>query len=429
MLSTLRNAWKVPELRKRILFTIFLIALYRLGIFIRVPGIDQSQIANLQKAATGGTLFGFYNLISGGALEQYSIFANGVVPYINASIIIQLLTIAIPQLEQLEKEGEDGRKKIEKITRYSAVAFAALQAFTQYMIIRQYNVLTNITPLQVFTIIFSMTVASTYLMWLGDRITDKGIGNGISLLIFINIISRFPTIIYKLYNIQQTSNNVSFIQILLLIAVVVAVFVAVVVTTLAERRIPVQYAGRTVGNKTFKGQSTHIPINVNNSGVIAIIFALSVLQTPVVIAQFFPKSKFAQVITGSNFSPFKTDTWTYVIVSFVLIIFFTWFYTLITFKPDEMAENIHKSAGFIPGIRPGEPTENYLEKVIGRISILGGIFIALISVLPTILDIETPFQGLEFGGTSFLIVVGVALETMRQIQAQLVMRHYQGFLR
>ena len=425
MLSTLRNAWRTPELRKRLLYTLFLVAIYRMGNYILVPGVDTSQLKNI---ATAGTLFGFYDLISGGAFSQFNIFAMGVVPYINASIVIQLLTIAIPSLEQLSKEGEDGRKKIQNITRYSAVGFAILQSFTTYVIIANANAIKDTSKLSVFLIMLTVTTASIFLMWLGDQITVKGLGNGISLLIFINIISRLPRQAISIANLQSVE-EVNIVEVIIFIAVIAALLVAVVIMSLAERRIPVQYAGKTVGNKTFRGQSTHIPINLNTSGVIAIIFASSVMSFPETIAQFWPKSAVFKAITGSIYSPFRRNSIFYAIVFFVLILFFAWFYTLITFKPDEMAENMHKSSGFIPGIRPGEHTAKHIEKVLIRVSILGGAFAGIIAVFPIILEGYTHFKGIYFGGTSLLIVVGVALDTLRQMQSQLVMRHYQGFLK
>jgi preprotein translocase subunit SecY len=425
MLSTLRNAWKIPDLKKRLLFTAFMIALFRLGNFILVPGIDTSKLTELTGS---GSLFGFYDLISGGSFSRFSIFAMGVIPYINSSIIMQLLTVAIPSLEQLSKEGEDGRKKIQKYTRYGAVGLAVVQAFSTYAIIVRAGAVTNSTKLNVFMIILTLTTASTFLMWFGDKITEKGIGNGMSLLIFVNIISRFPSTVYSIAGLQ-TAGTVNFVEVIMFIAAVFAMFLAVVIMSLAERRIPVQYAGKTAGGKVYRGQSTHIPINVNASAVIGIIFAISVMQFPMTIGQFWPNSAFNLFITGSQFSPFKESSWQYALTYFVLTIFFTWFYTLVTFKPEEMAENMHKSSGFVPGIRPGEATANYIEKVLGKISVIGGAFAGVIAITPIIAAGYTSFKGIYFGGTGLLIMVGVALDTLRQIESQLVMRHYQGFLK
>lgn len=425
MLSTLRNAWKVPDLRKRILFTIFMVVLFRLGNFIPVAGVDTTKLASLTQS--GGTLFSFYDLISGGAFSRFSIFAMGVVPYINSSIIMQLLTIAVPSLESLSKEGEEGRKKIQEYTKYGAVILGFIQAYSQYAIITHFDAVSDRSALNVFIIMITLTTASTFLMWFGDQITEHGIGNGISLLIFINIISRVPSTVYKLAEIQKGDPS-NIIAVTLFAVVAVALFIAVVVVSLAERRIPVQYAGRTgAQGRMFKGQSTNIPINVISSAVIGIIFAISVMQFPVTIGQFWPESSFYIFITSNKYSLFKEKTVQYALTYFVLTVFFTWFYTLVTMKPDEMAENMHKSSGFIPGIRPGEPTEKYIEKVLDRVSILGGGFAAIIAILPMIF--ETKFPGISFGSTGLLIEVGVALETIRQIESQLVMRHYQGFLK
>lgn len=425
MLSTLRNAWKVPELRKRILFTVLMIAIYRMGNYIPVPGVDARKLSQLIGSQT---MFGFYDLMSGGAFSRFSIFAMGVVPYINASIIMQLLTIAIPSLEQLSKEGQDGRKKIQKITRYASIPLAVLQAFSQYAIIRSAGGVQNASGLNVFLILLTLTTASTFLMWLGDMITEKGIGNGVSLLIFVNIISRIPSQIVQVTE-PVKAGSINVIEIVMLLVLMTAIFISVVIASLAERRIPVQYAGKVVGNKTFKSQSTHIPINLNNSGVIAIIFAMAVMEFPKIIGQFFRDSAFNKFITGSKYSVFRNDSWQYALVYFILIVFFTWFYTQVTFKPDEMSENMHKSSGFIPGIRPGEPTAIYIEKVLDRVSIIGGTFAALIAIFPILLQTYSQLKGIYFGGTSLLIEVGVALEWMKQLQSQLVMRHYQGFLK
>ncbi|KZL93193.1 preprotein translocase subunit SecY [Clostridium magnum] len=426
MLSTLRNAWKVPDLRKRLLFTLFMVAIFRMGNFIPVPGIDTAKLTNLTQS---GSLFGFYDLISGGAFSRFSIFAMGVVPFINSSIIMQLLTIAVPRLEQLSKEGEDGRKKIQQYTRYAAVPLGIIQAFSTYAIITRANALQDPSnKLNVFLIILTLTTASTFLMWFGDKITEKGLGNGISLLIFVNIISRFPQTLFQIAGLQK-AETINFVEVMILGVGILALFIAVVIMSLSERRIPVQYAGKTTGGKVYKGQSTHIPINVNGAAVIGIIFAISVMQFPMTIGQFWPESAFYKFITTSQFSLFRESSWPYAITYFILTIFFTWFYTVVTFKPDEMAENMHKSSGFIPGIRPGEQTANYIEKVLGRVSILGGAFAGIIAITPIIVEAYSNFKGIYFGGTGLLIIVGVALDTLRQMESQLVMRHYQGFLR
>lgn len=425
MLSTLRNAWKVQDLRKKIIWTVFLIAIFRMGSYIPVPGIDTDSLKALTQS---GSLVSFYDLISGGSFSRFSIFALGVVPYINASIIMQLLTVAIPKLEQLSKEGDDGRKKIQKITRYASIVIGAITAYGSYVIINNVGALKSNSPVSMFLILLTLVVGSTFLMWLGDQITVKGVGNGTSLIIFANILSSLPMTGYQIYNLSKIG-KINVVEVALFIFFTLALLAGVIYLSLAERRITVQYAGKAVGNRMMKGQSTHIPLSIIGTTVIAIIFAMSVMSFPTTIAQFFPEAGWSQWITGSSYSPFNAKTWMYPVLYALLTIFFTWFYTQITFKPDEMAENMHKSSGFIPGIRPGKPTEIYLEKVLNRISMFGGCFAAIIAVVPILVANYTPFQGIQFGGTSLLILVSVSLEIMRQLESQLTMRHYQGFLK
>ncbi|MDU1306944.1 MAG: preprotein translocase subunit SecY [Clostridium perfringens] len=425
MLSTLRNAWKVQDLRKKIIWTVFLIAIFRMGSYIPVPGIDTDSLKALTQS---GSLVSFYDLISGGSFSRFSIFALGVVPYINASIIMQLLTVAIPKLEQLSKEGDDGRKKIQKITRYASIVIGAITAYGSYVIIHNVGALKSNSPVSMFLILLTLVVGSTFLMWLGDQITVKGVGNGTSLIIFANILSSLPMTGYQIYNLSKIG-KINVVEVALFIFFTLALLAGVIYLSLAERRITVQYEGKAVGNKMMKGQSTHIPLSIIGTTVIAIIFAMSVMSFPTTIAQFFPEAGWSQWITGSSYSPFNAKTWMYPVLYALLTIFFTWFYTQITFKPDEMAENMHKSSGFIPGIRPGKPTEIYLEKVLNRISMFGGCFAAIIAVVPILVANYTPFQGIQFGGTSLLILVSVSLEIMRQLESQLTMRHYQGFLK
>jgi preprotein translocase subunit SecY len=425
VLSTLRNAWKVQDLRKKIIWTVFLIAIFRMGSYIPVPGIDTDSLKALTQS---GSLVSFYDLISGGSFSRFSIFALGVVPYINASIIMQLLTVAIPKLEQLSKEGDDGRKKIQKITRYASIVIGAITAYGTYVIIHNVGALKSNSPVSMFLILLTLIVGSTFLMWLGDQITVKGVGNGTSLIIFANILSSLPMTGYQIYNLSKIG-KINIVEVALFIFFTLALLAGVIYLSLAERRITVQYAGKAVGNKMMKGQSTHIPLSIIGTTVIAIIFAMSVMSFPTTIAQFFPEAGWSQWITGSSYSPFNAKTWMYPVLYALLTIFFTWFYTQITFKPDEMAENMHKSSGFIPGIRPGKPTEIYLEKVLNRISMFGGCFAAFIAVVPILVANYTPFEGIQFGGTSLLILVSVSLEIMRQLESQLTMRHYQGFLK
>lgn len=426
MLSTLRNAWRVPELRRRILFTLMIVAIFRMGIFIPVPGVDASKVATV--VGDSGSLLSFYDMIAGGAFSKFSIFALGVTPYINASIIIQLLTVAIPYLEELSKEGQDGRKKLQNYTKYAAMVFAIIQGYASYVLIKNSGAILIDGTFGLLLILLTMTTGTMLLVWIGEQISTRGIGSGVSVIIFVNIISSLPTTGYQIAGLLQ-SKRVSLVEVVIFIAVALALLVTVVVINLAERRIPVQYAGKAVGRKVVKSQSSHIPIGLNSSGVMAIIFGMSVMQFPTVIAQIWPNSSFAKFVTESPWSIFEQNTMKYVIAYLVLILFFAWFYTIITFKPDEMAENMNKSSGFIPGIRPGEKTAAYLEKILTRISILGGTFAGIIAVVPILAAMFTNFQGISFGGTSLLILVGVSLDTMKQLESQLVMRHYEGFLK
>ena len=425
MLQTLKNAWKIKDLRKKILFTAFVVFIFRMGHFIPVPNINADALKSL---ANSQTLIGFYDLISGGAFGNFSIFAMGVVPYINASIIMQLMTVIIPYLEQLSKEGQDGRAKIQNITRYAAIAIGAVQAYGTYVIIYNAGAVEKDTPLNTVLIIVTLIASSTFLMWLGDQITEKGIGSGVSVLIFVNILSRFPTLMYQVYALY-TGKNIDIVMLALFVIVVALMFVGVTGFSLGERRIPVQYAGRVVGTKQYKGQSTHIPVGISSSAVISIIFAMSVMQFPATLAQFFPNVAWIKWLTEGAYSPFKTNTIIYALIYAVLVLFFSWFYTNITFKPDEMAENMAKSGGYVAGIRPGVATAKYLERILDRVSIVGGIFAASIAIFPIVLEGYTSFKGLAFGGTMLFIMIGVAMDTMKQLESQLVMRHYQGFLK
>ena len=424
MLSTLRNAWKVPELRKKFLWTIFLIAIFRIGTHIPVPGIDTDVLNSL---ASSGTIFGFYDLISGGAFRQFSIFALSVTPYINSSIKVQQLTISIPSLEQLSKEGEEGRKKIQKITRILSIVIGFILAFGTYSMVAARGAVTGMAWTEIIVVLIALVAGSTFCMWLGDQITAKGFGNGISILIFVNIVSQLPITLMSLFTLKD-QGKITIIEILLFVAAAIVLLGIVIFFSLAERRIPVQYAGKAVGSKVMRGQSTHIPLSIIGSAVIAIIFAMSVMMFPKTIAEFFPSHNWAIWITTSSYSIFNESTWMYPVVYALLTIFFTWFYTQITFKPDEMAENLHKSAGFVPGIRPGDATEKYFEKVLTKVSLIGGVFAALLAILPILIS-NSELQGIQFGGTSLLIMVGVGLDFSRQLDSQLVMRHYQGFLK
>lgn len=417
MWDALKNAWKIPDLRNRIKFTIFMLILFRLGTFVPVPRMDPAAVKQMVEK---GALLGFFDIISGGAFKQFSVFAMSITPYINASIIVQLLTIVIPKWEELAKEGEAGRKVLAQYTRYGTVILGLIQATGLSIGFRSAmkpGILSNIV------VILSLTAGTAFLMWLGEQITDKGIGNGISLLIFAGIVSRLPSSIFQVYSLLKVGTlNIIMLAIFLIFAL--AVIVAVIAVQEAERRVPVQYAKRVVGRKVYGGQSTHIPIKVNGAGVIPIIFAMSILMFPSTLAGFFPNNKI-MVSIAQFLSP---SGWLYAVLYAVLIIFFTYFYTAITFNPVEVAENMKKYGGFIPGIRPGRPTAEYLNRIMTRITLVGSIFLAAIALMPYLITAITGVN-ISFGGTALLIVVGVALETMKAIEAQMLMRHYQGFLK
>jgi len=426
MLSTLRNAWKVPELRKKFIWTIFLVAIFRLGTQIPLPGIDTSFLKQLTES---GSLLGFYDLISGGAFSQFSILALGVMPYINASIIMQLLTIAVPYLEDLQKEGQEGRKKIQNATRYLSLVIAVIIGIGTLFTIANNGGVSGIGKFDMAVIVFSLVVGSTFCIWLGDQITVKGFGNGTSILIFVNIISRVPQTIAQLYSSYKIAETITIVELVLFIVGIVVLLGACIYFSLAERKVPVQYAGKAMGNKMMKAQSSHIPFSIISAAVIAIIFAMSVMGFPEVLANFFPKNSVLKVLTTGEFSPFNRSSWVYVVVYAILTVFFTWFYNEVTLKPEEMAENLNKSAGFVPGVRPGEETEKYFERILARISFIGGVFAAILAIIPILIDQYTNFKNMSFGATALLIVIGVALDFTRRLESQMVVRHYEGFLK
>ncbi|WP_294370977.1 preprotein translocase subunit SecY [uncultured Clostridium sp.] len=428
MLQTLRNAFKVPELRKKILWTILLVAVFRMGSYIPVPGINSDYLKSLSES---GGLLGFYDMISGGAFSRSSILALGVMPYINASIIIQLLTVAIPQLEQLSKEGETGRKKIQNLTRYVSLAIAFVLAYGSFAMISNSGGAVGLNTMSKVVAIFSLVVGTTFCMWLGDQLTVKGIGNGTSVLIFVNIISRVPTTIASMMTLKE-AGSASIVEIVLFGVFIVFLLAAVLFFSLSERRIPVQYAGKFAGGNAamVKAQNSNIPLSVIGSAVLAIIFSMSVMEFPKTIATLFGGDKeWAKWILTNPTCVFNQKSWSYVVVYAILTVFFNWFYTLITFKPDEMAENLHKSAGFVPGVRPGEETERYFESVLNRLSFIGGILAAILAVTPVMIDNYTAFQNTAFSGTALLIVINVALDFTRKVESQMVVRHYKGFLK
>lgn len=425
MLSTLKNAWKIPDLRKRILYTLMMLTIFRLGSTIPVPGINRDMLAQLFSQGENG-LFGLFNLFSGGAFGKFTIFALSITPYITSSIIMQLLTIAIPSLEELAKEGEEGRKKIAQYTRYGTVVLALIQAIgVSVGLFRQALISQDIWPVTV--VVLTLTAGTAFLMWLGEQITENGIGNGISLIIFGGIISRVPLGVLQTVS-RYKAGSVSPVSIGLFILLAVLVIAGVVAIQQGSRKIPVQYAKRVVGRKMYGGHSTHIPLKVNQAGVIPVIFALSLLQFPLTLTYFFQGGTFSSIVQKYLSPAGSPGIWIYSILNILLIIFFTYFYTAVTFNPVEVADNMKKNGGFIPGIRPGKPTSEYLNGILTRITLAGAVFLAVITVMPTIILQFTDLQ-ISFGGTSLLIVVGVALESMKQIEAQMMMRHYQGFLK
>ena len=432
MLKTLRNAWRIEDLRKKILFTLLIVLLYRLGNSVPVPYVNTDLLASYFEQMQN-TVLGLLNVMSGGAFSEATIFALSIQPYINASIIIQLLAIAIPALERLQKEeGEEGKKKLESITRYSTVAIGLLQGFAYYMLIKNgFNgtsmLADNGTGLwPAIVIILTFTSGSAIIMWMGEQITEFGIGNGISIILFASIVSRLPnTVVTTIRNVG--SGDLAWWAAILTLIGVIALVVLIVIVNDAERRIPVQYSKRVVGRKMYGGQSTHLPMKVNMSGVLPIIFAQSIAAIPATICAFVPKWQSSWVMTHM----FDTNTWVYALIYFLLIIFFSYFYSTIQFNPIEVSNNLKKNGGYIPGYRPGKPTSEFLQRVLNKITLFGAVYLGIVAVGPIIIslfsNIET-LTGLHFGGTSIIIVVGVAIETVRALEAQMLMRNYKGFL-
>ena len=428
MFSTLKNAWRIVEVRKKILFTLFIILIYRLGNSVPVPYVDTSLLKSYFTSLQN-TVLGLWNTMSGGSFSTATIFALSIQPYINASIIIQLLTIAIPALERLQKEGgEEGKKKLESITRYSTVGLGLLQGFAYYMLIKNNHLLTadgtGIWP--AIVIIMTFMAGSALIMWLGEQITEFGIGNGISIILFASIVSRFPSDIIGMINNISTGSTTWYAVVLMLLGAL-ALVVLIVIVNDAERRIPVMYSKRVVGRKLYGGQSTHLPMKVNMSGVLPIIFAQSIASIPATICAFVPKWSTSWIMTNI----FDTGTWPYALIYFALIIFFSYFYSTIQFNPVEVANNLKKNGGFIPGYRPGKPTSEFIQKVLGKITLFGAIYLGIIAVVPIIISVcseNAANSGVALGGTSIIIVVGVAIETVRALEAQMLMRNYKGFL-
>ncbi|MCI9473180.1 MAG: preprotein translocase subunit SecY [Flavonifractor sp.] len=442
MIETIRNAWKIPELRKKILFTVFALLIFRLGSVVPVPFVDSDLLGRTLNNMGG--IFALLGAMNGTAFSMAAVFALGVQPYINSSIIIQLLTVAIPALERLQKEGgEEGRKKLAAITRYTTVGIALLQGFGYYTMIRTTNsgALLDTAGLPGWwagiVIVLSFTAGSAFVMWLGEQITEFGIGNGISIILFAGILSRGPSMISTI--VTGVSNNLNGVTgegqfnlpwwgAILIVVGMLAIVVFIVFITNAERRIPVQYAKRVVGRKMYGGQSTHIPMKVNMSGVMPIIFAQAIASLPATIGAFIPSAQ--QEGTGWNtfLKVFDTSGIFYMVVYFLLILGFSYFYSTMQFNPVEVANNLKKNGGFIPGFRPGKPTADFIHKVLNKITLFGALYLAVIAIAPIITGNIIGVSSLAIGGTSIIIVVGVALETTKSMEAQMLMRHYKGFL-
>ena len=418
MLAFLANIYRVPELRRKIIFTMVMFGVFRLGVQIPVPGVDATMIEQL---FNNGNLFGLLDVFSGGALSKFSIFAMSITPYINASIILQLLKVVIPTLEEWSKEGEEGFRKTNKVTRYATVGLAVIQALGMAFGLRA--AILNPGFFSILMIVVTLTAGTCFLMWVGEEITQRGVGNGISLIIFAGIVSRVPNGISTLHK-YLTAGTVNLINVLAFIVIALAMIVFVVAISQGIRKIPVQYAKRMVGRKMYGGHSSYIPLKVNQAGVIPIIFASSILMLPITLAQFIHVSWVQSI---GNF--FGWGTWPNTICYGFLIFIFTYFYTAISVNIKDLADNMKKYGGFIPGIRPGQPTMMYVDKVLSRITLTGAVFLAFIAILPNFIGNITGIQGVYFGGTSLLIIVGVALDTMRQAQSYMVTRNYQGFIK
>ncbi len=424
MLRTIANAFSVADIRKKLAFTAAMLLLYRLGAYIPAPGVSLDAVKEVQSNFGGAGVLGFLNTFSGGSLSRLSLFALGIMPYITASIILQLLTVVLPSLEKLQKEGEVGQQKITQYTRYLTVGLAFAQSFGYVFLFRSFgkqaggqNLLGNLTGAKVLLIVISLTAGCTLLMWFGELITQRGIGNGISLMIFASIVSSLP------HGIQAWWTNPDQVFVVMMPFIALAVIVAIVFVQEGQRRIPVQYAKRVVGRKMTSGGSTYLPLRVNMAGVIPVIFAASIMAFPATIGQLL------NTPTALDFAAFVgPNTWAYVVGEVFFIVIFTYFYTAVTFNPVDQADNLKKYGGFIPGVRPGRPTAEYLDRILSRLTFPGALYLGAVAALPTILISQTS-ANFFFGGTSILIVIGVALETVKQLEAQLMMRNYEGFLK
>lgn len=418
MFSALSNAWKVPELRKKLLFTLMMFIIFRIGCHIPVPGIDKDLLASMFQS----DIFGWIDIISGGSFKNLTIFAMGIIPYINASIILQLMTMVVPYFERLQKSGYEGRKKMAQYVRYGAVGLGLAQAIVMSIYLKS----AMITPgvFSVLTCVVVLTAGTAFLMWLGEQITENGIGNGISLIIFAGIVSRLPAGVMQIVEYVK-SGTVGILAIVIFLLVAVLMVTGVIAVQEGQRRIQVQYSKRVIGRKVYGGQSTHIPMKINQAGVIPIIFAMAILTFPSVLAGLF--SPTSGIVVWLN-KVLSYQHPVYIITYSLLIFFFTYIYTAATFNTADVADNMRKNGGFIPGLRPGKPTAEYLDRVLSRLTFSGATFLTLIALMPSIF-MSVSGMNLYFGGTSLLIAVGVALDTMKQIESHLLMRHYQGFMR
>ncbi len=446
MISTFINAWKIADIRKKLLFTALIVLIFRIGAAIPVPftNILGDGIVNAQDE----TFLGYLNMMSGNAFTYGTIFALSITPYINSSIIIQLLTVAIPYLEKLSKEGEEGRKKIASITRYTTIALALLQSTAYFIYLRATTDTTTGEPfivtdangelftgiagiVQALAIILCLAAGSCFVMWLGEQINEKGIGNGISIILFAGIVARIPYIITALWEYLM-AGGAYYALVPIVVICLFAMIAFIVWMDNAERRIPVQYAKRVVGRKMYGGQSTHIPIKVNMSGVLPVIFASSILSLPSTVQMFISEDKINGTGWETFFNMFSTSHWFYSIIYFILILFFAYFYASIQYNPTEMANNIRKNSGMVPGLRPGKPTADYIKKILNRITLLGALLLSVVALFPNVLTLFTTLiqrpMALSLGGTSLIIVVGVSLETVKQLESRMMMRHYKGFL-
>lgn len=434
VITTIRNVFKIEELRNRLLFTLLVLLAVRVGSFITIPGVNVEALKAATAMGDTNNIFGLYDMFVGGAFSNAAIFALGIMPYISASIILQIAGVVLPELQKLQRDGEDGRRKINQYTRILTVFIAMLQAWGVTVKVAQttmgsggMSVVPQADFLWTISSVLILTAGTIMLMWLGEQITDRGIGNGISLIIFIGIIARFPTAVIQEYKLIEAGSRNLVVDIVLFL-LLVGIIASVILVTQGARRIPVQYAKRVVGRKVYGGTTQYIPLRVNTAGVMPIIFAQSILFVPATIASFFPESTFWQNVSRL----FSDREVFYAVVYGVMIMFFTYFYTAIAFNPKEVADNMKKNGGFIPGVRPGSPTSEYIENILTRITLPGAIFLALIAILPTfamqVLNVPPTFASF-FGGTSLLIIVGVALDTLQQIESHLLMRHYDGFMK